>query len=605
MANVIGLLIVILFFPAISIAGHISLSTDANGWTIFAPSADTRICYVDPTTSDGTGTYWVWGDGDVEIGSDPFNPAGNVDPYPTIAEAVAVQRDGYPDWILIKRGETITEFIDPDTTSGRDEDEPRVLGSYGASGASPIIRSPLATNEGLRFTNSISYMAIFGLDFYNYLRDPDNGGSFTSGSSGFLIVANDVGELFTSFLIEGCKFRFYQTNTNLQATDGNINYITYRRNVLLDSYDEDDHSQGIYTTGLDNFVFEENILVHNGWYKQQYVGNNNKAEGQATVYNHNIYWGAFGIITIEKNLIIDGASGGIKLTASAPSTRIDILNNLLIGNEIALSIGYNYDGLYRMPNTDIYNNVITRTGHLFPTDRTLAWGIAFSGLDGGEISNNLLINPETDTDSACIKQDTSSETSTAAIARNINVTNNTFFNYGSTAEGALYINAKASGSSGMVFSANKIQLPDLANTVLNDFNYDVSGEWSFDTNTWFADSTTWDDNGTPVESLEAWNALSFVGTDTWSEYSFTDDTRDVDTYMTSIGETGTIDAFIASVRAQDRYDWDSRLEADTVNDWIRTGFDLSEYSDAPRRKSFSATGNCLGTTDGKCFKFGN
>ena len=42
--------------------------------------------------------------------------------------------------------------------------------------------------------------------------------------------------------------------------------------------------------------------------------------------------------------------------------------------------------------------------------------------------------------------------------------------------------------------------------------------------------------------------------------------------MSSIGETSTIDAFVEKVRSQDRFNWDTRLTADTVNDYLKAGF---------------------------------
>ena len=61
-----------------------------------------------------------------------------------------------------------------------------------------------------------------------------------------------------------------------------------------------------------------------------------------------------------------------------------------------------------------------------------------------------------------------------------------------------------------------------------------------------------------------------MGTSFESDAQFTkktlpDETRTVETYMTSIGGTATLDAFYAKCRLQDRYNWDAKYTADAVN----------------------------------------
>ncbi len=71
-----------------------NLPLEAQGWTVFTPSTDTRIIYV--SSSDGNDasaeTYTS-----AQI-NDPFNPPASIKTYKTVAEVRKQLRDNYPDW---------------------------------------------------------------------------------------------------------------------------------------------------------------------------------------------------------------------------------------------------------------------------------------------------------------------------------------------------------------------------------------------------------------------------------------------------------------------------------------------------------------------------
>src|SRR6516164_3717349 len=123
------------------------LPLDANGWTIFTPSSDTRIIYVsDSTGNDSTG---VIGD--------------STHPYKTLAQGMSLLRNGYPDWLLLKKGDTWTnQALSNINVSGRSATEPMLFSSYG-TGAQPLIQvSAALTNEGVgpTYGYSADYIAV-------------------------------------------------------------------------------------------------------------------------------------------------------------------------------------------------------------------------------------------------------------------------------------------------------------------------------------------------------------------------------------------------------------------------------------------------------------
>lgn len=107
---------------------HYQLPVDENGWTILKPSADSKIIYV--SSSEGN---------DSNSGKSPENPVA------TIGKAKELIRDGYPDHILLKRGDEwiLNEGLGA-FYSGRSAVEPLVVGYYGESGDRPLLNTKIS-----------------------------------------------------------------------------------------------------------------------------------------------------------------------------------------------------------------------------------------------------------------------------------------------------------------------------------------------------------------------------------------------------------------------------------------------------------------------------
>src|SRR5580765_5617634 len=106
----------------------LSVSLTNSGWTKFAQSSDTRIIYVSSSS-----------------GSDSNSGLSANAPLKSIGKAKSLLRDGKPDWLLLKRGDTFAGGIGPWKTSGRSASEMQVFGTYG-TGNRPILKS--GTKEG-------------------------------------------------------------------------------------------------------------------------------------------------------------------------------------------------------------------------------------------------------------------------------------------------------------------------------------------------------------------------------------------------------------------------------------------------------------------------
>ena len=199
------------------------------GWTVFEESVDTQKIYV--SSSDG----------------DDRNDGLSADsPKQTLAAASSALRSGYPDWLLLKRGDIwVNETLSISNTHGRSSDERIIITSYGTSHTRPKIQT--GTSGGISCGNNV---AIIGLYFEPHLRTARTSPSGVSTSR-------------ENILFEDIVFKGFKDNMIIWGDN-----ITIRRCQIIDSWASQSHRQGIYASGASNLTIEENIIDHNGWNSQ-------------------------------------------------------------------------------------------------------------------------------------------------------------------------------------------------------------------------------------------------------------------------------------------------------------------------------------------------
>lgn len=360
------------------------LPVDENGWTVFTPSPDTRIYYVDDVNgNDATAQY-------VEASSvaDPKNP-GAVNAYKTFVAAAMAARDGYPDWVLLKRGgewkdETWPTINAARFKSGRSATEPIMIGYYGASGDRPVIKL------GTRFIDHNgqvrSHVVLNGLFLYNYKQDPNNP-DYVAGSLNLPLRLIGGGE---NILIEDCMFRFIEIAVQNYA--GAYKNIKFRRNIVLDAYhpqsglSSSNRSSGIFASDVDGLLIEECTFDHNGWNEQV-------ANADATQYSHNIYiqYTASGVV-VRNNIITRGSAHGVQLRSCGIAEE-----NLFVQNAVSLNMGYHAHESDRDTVAVAKNNVILEGRKMDPDgstgnlSTTAVWGI-WTSRERFLVENNIVAN---------------------------------------------------------------------------------------------------------------------------------------------------------------------------------------------------------------------
>lgn len=376
----------LLSISLLPVAGEAAVSVNPYGWTVVTPSADSRVVYV--SSSQGN---------DANDGLSPATPKA------TIAAGDALIRDGFPDHLLLRRGDV---FPANGSTlyrwkNGRSASEPVVLASYGESGARPVIKVP----DGFIDHNgqTRNFQAFIGLDIYKSNSDPASA-DFTnvSASEGMRLVGGGA-----NLLIEDCRFRFL--GLVVQSYDvGRYTDIRIRRNIIVDTWVHGSFTnggariQGLFMSEVDGYLIEENFFDHNGW-------NETVADAGANMFNHNAYIQydnrAGGVM--RGNVFARGAAHGLQARSGGVVER-----NLFVLNAVSVNVGGvaapTYPEVHDFPNA-VLDNVVINGRTMHPTNldfpRTAAvWAISVPGfIDDVLVDENIVANRVSDGSNAAFE----------------------------------------------------------------------------------------------------------------------------------------------------------------------------------------------------------
>ncbi len=515
--------------------------TDGPEWTAFSPSVDSVLVYVSNST-----------------GNDAFSGLSPSQPKKTIAAGAALIRDGFPDWLLLNRGDTWSEPVPSWDKGGRSVSEPQVIGSYGV-GARPLLN----TGSGNGFFASgypvlRSHLAVTDLHF---VCDRGTG----VGTEAGLTILN----LWSDVLVENCMFESYPNNIVIQeAGIGRPSNIRLRRCVVVDAFRSDGaHSAGIFAGGVDGLLVEECIFDHNGW-RRGVSGAN------ANIFNHNMYLheASTGVVT-RGNVTTRASATGILQRAGGISE-----NNLCLGNPVAI-----FHGQTDQPGVQargaVRNNVILDSRDI-ASDTLRGFGIWLGASRNTDVYGNVIAHQRTG-------------------SGNVN---------GITVEGAMvsvavyrnivYDWSTPTGSNGSALAANLTTARGISITdnqfqqVQGGFLIDDAGQPPGDVGSLFGRNCYFTANQPPHQFFygvvySGWLQMSGEPWSTFVRTHLPAPERTIETYMASLGMEPTLDAFVARARLQERMNWDVRFTANTVNNYIRQGFGVGQ---ATCRADFNSDG---------------
>lgn len=493
----------------------------AADWTVFTPSPDSRVIYVSNST-----------------GNDANNGLSEQTPKKTLGAGYALLRDGYPDWLLLKCGDTWDDRFASWSKSGRSGTEVMRLGSYG-TGARPLLRT--GASHGLEATSPASpargNLAITDVHFKAHTYNGSNGGPFGISLYG----------PFKNVLIENCKVEGYFTNMPLQGyPEQRMTNISVRRNVIVDAYKAgtDGHPQGLLIGHCNGGLVEENILDHNGW-------NESVSGAVPTIFRHNVYINpdnTTGMKTLG-NIVARGAASGLRSGGEVCE------HNLLLANPVSIV-------LTEDARACRYNVVIDSRDLTSNDPRGL--GAIIRNSTNLDFSHNIFA-----------QRSYPGYYNIAALdigggVNNSQFRSNVIYKWNPPGENvgqAILINDSPWA---LTFSDNILQQTGGGRVVWDNSgqgNYSLSGNKHFSTNS---------------QPFHRYSALNFTGWvqatgesgSSFGQHTMPDPNRSIATYMQSIGMTASLDAFMTEARKQSKQNWRPQFTAQVVGNYMRAGFGL-------------------------------
>ena len=552
----------ILFFVMLIAYGQAnSQQIDANGWTILNSANADKILYV--SSSDGNdATGAVYTSSDTQVFANPINPTA-IQAFKTIDAAInEISNNGEAAWILLKRGDT---FFEPLTLkNGKSSTQPIVYSSYGTSNEIPLLKT--GDDHAVDFCcgKDLTHIWVIGISFYAHFRNPDDADFVSAnGAHGFRIWATNTATI-DDILLEGCTFRFYDSNVILSASTATNGNIRMRRNVISDNYSVMAHSQGMFATNATHVTLEDNIFDHNGWYKQSINSDNSRVDGQANFFNHNTYFANMHDVLFQENSFYRSSSIGTKWTANsgeASSTNLDIINNFYHDGEIGISIGGNTSApAKRFKNVQVTGNVYSDIGRSQPTNRNLGWGIEINDWENGDCMNNYIIH-----------NTNSNVTNGRAIMftgqnKDVTISQNIIYNF---AKGEAFRindmsgdNINITDNKVMLASSNGeafIESDDVHNVFSNNQYYIPSENFRFRISGGFIDEEEW---------VDRTNETGLI----FEDPNFPDPTRSLDRYVTEILNLQGLDEFYTELRKMNHLNWKTEYTGKEISNWIKAGF---------------------------------
>jgi hypothetical protein len=521
---------------------------ESHGWTVFVPSGDTHVIYV--SNSEGN---------DANSGFDELHAKR------TVAAGVALLRHTYPDWLLLKRGDTWDEPLGTWRKCGRSASEPMVVGTYGPTvGERPLLRTGTTTGftrvGGSASPPTLDYVAVTGV---HMVANTYNGSNASPSGVDWLGPG-------TNFLVEDCSFEGFSSGVVVQATASTpVQWVRVSRSVIADSYSNLGHAQGIYCYAVNHLMVEESVIDHNGW-----------KEGVAvpTMFNHNFYLSSdMADITLRNNIISRASSHGISM--NMPGL---IEGNLIVRNSIGIFM--------RTAPATARGNAILEGRDIDPS-LPRGFGIVLGpvwpdtpGLVAGPalVENNIIANK------TCVGQESAISVSSNVATNNATQTirNNMVYNWLST--GLNIGNSNTTRYDQVIVQNNSFWEPSAVSRLVNHYPSPVDRtrfQYSGNHYSTQAAASSWFAIADNIRSFAQWTTDS--GETGATTTAPTVDARNLSAgqyYANVFGGAATLEAFLADVRSRSRYggqptpgvhhEWDSRLAAPAVIRYVRDGFGL-------------------------------
>ena len=351
-----------------------SPQSPAAGFTAYTPSPDTQVIYV------------------AANGNDANNGLSPITAVRTLDRGEALMRDGKPDWLLIRRGDTFDLPVDENGSfrywdkSGRSSDEPMIVGAFGdADEARPCINS---NGRGVLRSVKESHLVFRDLHFTANFRDPhgpdfDGGGDMETGIS--------ISQT-TDLRFEACLVEYFSMNMMFRdgsnSVDPTLKNIVLHRCVIRNAYAHGEtDSSGLYLKLADGVTINECLFDHNGW-------DEDVPQSVRRGRNHNIYFSNCTNLTIHGNIIARESYLALKIRCEVEglTRNVQVTDNLFIECAYPMDMGANGPkDQINFVNVTVSGNVCIRTTG-WPLDAPRGTGMKITRVAHARVFGNLFVD---------------------------------------------------------------------------------------------------------------------------------------------------------------------------------------------------------------------
>jgi len=491
-----------------------------------------------------------------------FQSEGSVDSFKTIAAGYEHVRAGYPDIILLKRGDVWEDERFDTPKSGRSKIERHIISSYGDHVDRAILNTGYLT--GVKDVGNTAYLIVSGIRFY-----ADDWDTLVNLGKGFDILGEGRDQLYEDNVFERYDYSRIQGWNSSKVTEPwnetviepRVNSIAIRRSQFMET-EPNNLTAKIYVQNTHDLLLEENIFyspVEQNRHLYLSPANSNNTAGD----DHTLK----GLI-LRGNIFFESRRCGISARAAGL-----IENNLLLRNDLIIYGGHG-GSEDSIQSGEVLDNVFLESTVDGPGDGE--HGIYMKNIDGGNVSGNIWTDPEH-------LGPNNNYAMGVYGAENVNITKNldVYDNivYGRSVDG------KGHG----FFVSNEFQEVENVKIHDNDFQM-VYGSYEIvrhRTSTGFDGFTYADNRYYSTRSEDEWffqgNLSDWVETSgeigaQAVEIEYPDPDRNLKTYNQMLGGASSTDDFMLEALNQKRGYWREEYTADAVNDYIREGFGVQDVT---------------------------
>lgn len=529
-----------------------------DGWTDFAALIqgdaaaaaqagaydDARVVFVSSSDGDDA-TGQIYSILDITFDENGmFQPQGPVNAFATLAEAYTNVRSGYPDILLLKRGDEWAErqTFNSELKSGRSITERSIVATYG-TGDRPKLYNLYINGRLAQFT------IVAGLHswFDDWLED---------NTARFINITNETSK---HQLYEDLYSDRQYSNKIQSGADGFIENIVIRRCVFKDYAAWD----GIfYTWKVRDFLFEENIF-----YKPRRARLDDDDE-LYVAHGRHFYLAPFDsqtdTITIRRNIFYGGERESIDIRSGGIMD-----NNLSLKNDLT-TIGGRGGSADKIQSAQVVNNVFLEGTPNTSDGNTLN----LINIDGGIVRGNIW----TDEIDLGIGINTINIVGfeDVHIAKNIDISENIVYGFsGAGAARALTVSSDLQEVENLTIDSNEFQYVNGSAEIIlhREWQADRFAGFTYSDNRYYSTAA---ESGwfTPGGTLAGWIAESGeTGAQAGLITSYSDPDRTIRTYNQALGGGADTEEFMLEALKQSRHNWRSEYTACGVNNYIRAGFD--------------------------------